>query len=196
MLLLLVFQILLITFCEMQKSTVILYDMILDAISTCAQMLTWVSLIYHTEPATGKWKTEKLQSKKRICSEVNSPGNPWSQSWRRKGRLRWEWFAEKGGFKPGMKEWGGWWNTNNNKYKCQQHNEILVCFEWSDHIDMQLSVRQSGTVAAADFLVTNFTFYDCSVHTSYVCILYYNKQKQTRLTALVWDYPGEPVPER
>jgi len=34
-------------------------------------------------------KTEKL-SKKRICSEVsvNSPGNPWSQSWRRKGRLR------------------------------------------------------------------------------------------------------------
>jgi len=28
--------------------------------------------------------------------------NPWSQSWRRKGRLRWEGFAEKGGFKPGI----------------------------------------------------------------------------------------------
>ena len=45
-----------------------------------------------------KWKKEKLKSKNWICSEVlvNSPGNLWSQSWRRKGRLRWEGFAEKG----------------------------------------------------------------------------------------------------
>jgi len=96
--------------------------------------------------------------------------------------------CRKGRFQAWNERVRGRWDTNNNnnnKYKCQQRNEILVCFEWSDHIDMQLSVRQSGTVAAADFLVTNFTFYDCSVHTSYVCILYYNKQKQTRLTALV-----------
>jgi len=48
-----------------------------------------------------------------MCSEVsvNSLENPWSQSWRRKGRLRLEEFTEKGGFKLGMKEWGGdgWW---------------------------------------------------------------------------------------
>jgi len=35
---------------------------------------------------------------------VNSPGNPWSQSGRRKGRLRWEGFAKKESFKPAMKE--------------------------------------------------------------------------------------------
>jgi len=41
----------------------------------CAQKLTLVSLIYHTEPKTKKWKREKLKSKKQICSEVlkNSP---------------------------------------------------------------------------------------------------------------------------
>jgi len=40
------------------------------------------------------------------CSEVlvNSPGNPWSQSKRRKGRLWWEGFAEKESFEPGVKE--------------------------------------------------------------------------------------------
>jgi len=65
---------------------------------------TRISLIYRTEPTTKKWKTEKVKSKKRICSEVsiNSPGNPCSQSWRRKGRLHW--FVEKEGFKPALKE--------------------------------------------------------------------------------------------
>jgi len=41
-----------------------------DAILTCARKPTWVSLIYRTETTTKKRKTEKLKSKKRICSEV------------------------------------------------------------------------------------------------------------------------------
>ena len=53
------------------------YDTIRDAFLTCAQKPTRVSLIYRTESTTKKWKTEKLKSKKRICSEVSvsSQGN-------------------------------------------------------------------------------------------------------------------------
>ena len=74
------------------------YDTIRNDILTCAQKLTQFTLIYLTEPTVKKRKTEKkLKIKKRICSEVsvNSAGNPWSQSERRKGRLRWEGFAQK-----------------------------------------------------------------------------------------------------
>jgi len=51
------------------------YDTIREAILTCAQRLTSVSLIYRTEPTTKQCEKEKLKSKKRICSEVsvNSP---------------------------------------------------------------------------------------------------------------------------
>ena len=75
----------------------------------CSQKLTYDCWIYYTEPTTKNWKSEKLKTKTRICSEVsvNSPGNPCSQSGRRKGRLLWD--CRKG-FKPGIKEWraDGW----------------------------------------------------------------------------------------
>ena len=48
---------------------------------------------------TKKLESGKRKSKKRVCSEVgitvNSPGNPWSQSWKRSRRLRCEEFAER-----------------------------------------------------------------------------------------------------
>jgi len=68
-----------------------------------------VSLSYHTEPKTKKrGKNKKKQNKKTDMFKVliNSPRKPWSQSCRRKGRLQCKGFAEKEGFKPGMKECG------------------------------------------------------------------------------------------
>jgi len=77
--------------CELSMTLTIRLDTIRDAILTCDRKPTWVSLIYRTETTTKSGKQKKLKStKKRIRSEVsvNSPGNPCSQSWRRKGRLR------------------------------------------------------------------------------------------------------------
>jgi len=57
-----------------------------------------------------QWRIGRLLSKKTtvktdmLRSICKQSGNPWSQSGRRKGRLRWEGFTEKETFKSGVEE--------------------------------------------------------------------------------------------
>jgi len=134
------------------------YDTTRDAILTCDQKLTKVSLIYCTKPKTKKKckKIKKIKSKKLICSEVavNSPGNPWSQFWRRKGRLWWDGFAEKERLISGVKEWegDGWWEwwVDGTDGSCASHTNrwirIADIGAWSTERSRKLILETRGSI--------------------------------------------------
>jgi len=79
-----------------------------DILSAIKAYMSQINLQHGTTTVKNR-KTTKLKDY-RVKTDMlrsigkHSPGNPGSQSGRRKGRLRWEGFAEKESFKPGVEE--------------------------------------------------------------------------------------------
>jgi len=114
---------------------VVRHDTIRDGVLTCARKPTRVGSIYRTEPWQLKSvkKQKKTKSREQIRSEitVNSPGNPRSEYLsRRKEGLQCEGFAEKEGFKPGIKKWVGDGIPGNSKYDCWQIKTLGGASTW------------------------------------------------------------------
>ena len=78
---------------------------------TCDQKPTWVRLIYSMEQQ--RWRTGRLErGKTDMLRSIGKQSGESAESVRKKkGRLRWEGFAEKESFDPGVEEWrgNGWW---------------------------------------------------------------------------------------
>jgi len=131
------------------KDSCFYYASLRDANLTCNLTLTRVSLIYRTEPATKKWK--KLKRKKTgMLRSIDKQSLEFVESWRWKGRLRWEGLAEKECFKPGMKERVGdglLIIININVSITTMQSSIVKCF-----------AQLPSTDAFRSYLVTHYCF--------------------------------------
>ena len=104
--------------------------------------ISQLNLMYGTKTKKGK----KTKCKNRYVRSIdNSLGNPGSQSWIKKGRLQWEGFAKKEGFKPVMKERES--PEKRKVYFWLCHSNYMMCWQQSDdtlhvYIDpMHLNIR-------------------------------------------------------
>jgi len=158
----------------------------------CTQKLTsQLNLLHGTKLKKLKRNSPPPKKRTNILQSIgNSPGNRWSQSWKRKGKQWWEGLADNEGFKTGMKEWGWWKGVYGQSVKTYQHLfklwsfmlsfvkqtlfvisstvDAIVSTPSTPRIPFNLCVRTSSRLSAFSFCCSNTLHFSISPlqHTS------------------------------